>query len=114
MHGIARVRLEVAEVAAFVNRSGCSGRGLPMWGSQPMRPPAGQPAPVLDVARIREHFCFPAVGRVVTNNAASTQPPRELLELHRSLAPWYENVHRGQSSASQHTTALFEESYDTI
>ena len=81
-----------------------------MWGGQPMRPPAA----VLDVARIREHFCFPAVGRVVTNNAASTQPPRELLELYRSLAPWYENVHRGQSSASQRTTALFEESYDTI
>jgi cysteine desulfurase / selenocysteine lyase len=85
-----------------------------MWGGQPMRPSAGEAAPVLDVARIREHFCFPGVGRVVTNNAASTQPPRELLELYRSLAPWYENVHRGQSSASQRTTALFEESYDTI
>jgi cysteine desulfurase/selenocysteine lyase len=79
-----------------------------------MRPSAGEAAPVLDVARIREHFCFPGVGRVATNNAASTQPPRELLELYRSLAPWYENVHRGQSSASQRTTALFEESYDTI
>jgi hypothetical protein len=54
------------------------------------------------------------VGRVVTNNAASTQPPRELLELYQSLAPWYENVHRGQSAASQHMTSLFEESYDTI
>ena len=28
--------------------------------------------------------------------------------------PAYENVHRGQSAASQRTTALFEESYDTI
>jgi hypothetical protein len=71
-----------------------------MWGGQPMRPPAGEAAPVLDVARIREHFCFPAVGRVVTNNAASTQPPRELFELHRSLAPWYENVHRGSGARS--------------
>ena len=68
----------------------------------------------LDVERIRKHFDFPMAGRVVTNNAASTQPPRELVELFRSLAPGYENVHRGQSSASQRMTALFEESYDTI
>ena len=67
-------------------------------------------APVLDVARIRRHFAFPRVGRVVTNNAASTQPPRELLELFGSLAPWYENVHRGQSTASRWMTAQFEES----
>src|SRR6266550_477529 len=70
--------------------------------------------PVLDVRRIRQHFDFPATGRVVTNNAASTQPPRELIELYRSLAPWYENVHRGQSSASQRMTAMFESAYDTI
>jgi cysteine desulfurase / selenocysteine lyase len=70
--------------------------------------------PVLDMRRIRKHFDFPAAGRVVTNNAASTQPPRELIELYRSLAPGYENVHRGQSSASQRMTAMFEESYDTI
>ena len=53
-------------------------------------------------------------GRVVTNNAASTQPPRELLELYRRLVPGYENVHRGQSTASRRTTELFEASYDTI
>jgi cysteine desulfurase / selenocysteine lyase len=68
----------------------------------------------LDVRAIREHFVFPRLGRVVTNNAASTQPPGELLELYASLGPGYENVHRGQSSASQAMTALFEESYDTI
>ena len=51
---------------------------------------------------------------MVTNNAASTQPPRELLALYRSLAPAYENVHRGQSSASLAMTRMFEESYDTI
>jgi len=68
----------------------------------------------LDVAAIRSHFIFPATGRVVTNNAATTQPPVELVELFRSLAPSYENVHRGQSQASRATTALFEESYDTI
>jgi cysteine desulfurase/selenocysteine lyase len=66
------------------------------------------------VRRIRSHFSFPATGRVVTNNAASTQPPDELLDLFRSLAPGYENVHRGQSPASQRMTALFEQSYDTI
>ncbi len=68
----------------------------------------------LDVKAIRNHFDFPRLGRIVTNNAASTQPPRELLELYRSLAPGYENVHRGQSSASREMTRLFEGSYDTI
>jgi cysteine desulfurase/selenocysteine lyase len=70
-------------------------------------------APV-DVHAIRAHFAFPRLGRIVTNNAASTQPPGELAALYQSLAPGYENVHRGQSSASQAMTALFEESYDTI
>ncbi len=50
----------------------------------------------------------------MTNNAATTQPPRELLDLYRELVPGYENVHRGQSAASRRTTELFEESYDTI
>ena len=77
-------------------------------------PLPGKPPAMLDVEQIRRHFEFPATGRVVTNNAASTQPPREPLGLYRSLAPWYENVHRGQSSASQRMTAMFEESYDTI
>src|SRR5215469_4544577 len=77
-------------------------------GSEAMR------AGPLDVRVIRGHFVFPQLGRIVTNNAASTQPPGELLELYASLGPEYENVHRGQSSASQAMTALFEESYDTI
>jgi len=68
----------------------------------------------LDILAIRRHFVFPDHGRIVTNNAASTQPPRELLELYRSLAPEYENVHRGQSAASQQMTVQFEQSYDTI
>jgi cysteine desulfurase/selenocysteine lyase len=76
-------------------------------------PPDVSPGP-LDVQAIRGHFTFPQHGRIVTNNAASTQPPRELLELYASLGPRYENVHRGQSSASQQMTALFEESYDTF
>ncbi|HVN11557.1 MAG TPA: aminotransferase class V-fold PLP-dependent enzyme [Kineosporiaceae bacterium] len=72
------------------------------------------PAGSLDVVAIREHFDFTRTGRVVTNNAATTQPPRELLDLHRGLVATYENVHRGQSSASRRTTELFEESYATI
>ncbi len=67
-----------------------------------------------DIARIREQFDFARSGRVVTNNAASTQPPRQLLDLHRSLIPFYENVHRGQSDASMWTTERFESAYDTI
>jgi cysteine desulfurase/selenocysteine lyase len=68
----------------------------------------------VDVRAIRRHFAFPELGRIVTNNAASTQPPRELLELYQSLAPGYENVHRGQSTASQRMTTRFEGAYDTI
>ncbi|MBM2846500.1 MAG: aminotransferase class V-fold PLP-dependent enzyme, partial [Bacteroidetes bacterium] len=54
----------------------------------------------LNVKAIRKHFLFPESGRIVSNNAASTQPPRELVDLYRGLAPDYENVHRGQSDAS--------------
>jgi cysteine desulfurase/selenocysteine lyase len=68
----------------------------------------------LDVRAVRRHFVFGEAGRVVTNNAASTQPAVELLELYRSLGPGYENVHRGQSGASQAMTWMFEEAYDTI
>jgi cysteine desulfurase/selenocysteine lyase len=75
---------------------------------------AVNPQTALDVERIRQHFDLARSGRIVTNNAASTQPPRQLLDLYRSLTPQYENVHRGQSTASQRTTELFEASYDTI
>ena len=68
----------------------------------------------IDVRAVRRHFLFPRRGRIALNNAASTQPPRELLALFASLGPDYENVHRGQSSASAAMTARFEESYDTI
>ena len=71
------------------------------------------PGPV-NIQAIRRHFAFPGHGRIVMNNAASTQPARELVALYQSLTPGYENVHRGQSSASRQMTALFEESYDTI
>jgi cysteine desulfurase / selenocysteine lyase len=68
----------------------------------------------MDLDGLRAHFDFVGSGRVVTNNAASTQPPRELVDLYRDLVPRYENVHRGQSAASRSTTELFETSYDTI
>ena len=68
----------------------------------------------LDVERVRAAFDFPRAGRVVTNNAATTQPPRRLLDLYQRLTLDYENVHRGQSIASRRTTERFEASYDTI
>jgi cysteine desulfurase/selenocysteine lyase len=68
----------------------------------------------LDVERVRSHFDFPGTGRVVTNNAATSQTPRELIDLYRRLSPWYESVHRGQSAASRRMTTEFEESFDTI
>jgi len=59
---------------------------------------------------------FPAInsGRIVSNNAASTQVPIQLLNLFKKLIVQYDNVHRGQSKASMLTTARFEASYDTI
>src|SRR5262245_4118965 len=68
----------------------------------------------LDVVRVREHFPFVTRGRIATNNAASTQPPRELLELMARLAPDYDNVHRGQSSASRKMSGLLDDAYETI
>lgn len=68
----------------------------------------------VDVDRVRSHFDFPRAGRVVTNNAATTQAPRDLLELYARLAADYDNVHRGQSAASRLTTQRFEAAYDTI
>ena len=92
-------------MTAVIPRLGGPGRGR--------RTMTASPGP-LDVHAIRRHFAFPPLGRVVLNNAASTQPPRELLDLYSSLGPGYENVHRGQSAASQQMTALFEGCYDTI
>ncbi|MBI4836961.1 MAG: aminotransferase class V-fold PLP-dependent enzyme [Candidatus Portnoybacteria bacterium] len=59
---------------------------------------------------------FPAInsGRTVSNNAASTQVPIQLLSLLKELIAQYDNVHRGQSDASKSTTEKFEAAYDTI
>jgi len=69
---------------------------------------------ILDVQKIRKQFPSIQKGRIVTNNAASTQPPEKLIKLYNSLSPDYENVHRGQSTASKKITILFEDAYDTI
>ncbi|WP_082569216.1 aminotransferase class V-fold PLP-dependent enzyme [Microbacterium sp. Root180] len=63
---------------------------------------------------IRSQFAFGLRERIVTNNAASTQPPLAVWELLRDLSETYENVHRGQSDASIRTTEAFEASFDTI
>jgi cysteine desulfurase/selenocysteine lyase len=69
---------------------------------------------MLDTKRIRKSFPAIKSGRLVSNNAASTQIPIQLLDLMKELAVNYDNVHRGQSESSKATTEIFEESYDTI
>ncbi|HEX5494455.1 MAG TPA: aminotransferase class V-fold PLP-dependent enzyme [Mycobacteriales bacterium] len=90
-----------------------SGRDTPRWPHLRTHR-ARHLADTLDVGRVRSHFDFPGLGRTVTNNAATTQPPRELPALLAALTRRYENVHRGQSAASQQMTELFEMSYDTF
>ena len=68
----------------------------------------------IDTKRIRKFFPSIKAGRVVNNNAASTQVPVQLLDLLDKLAVQYDNVHRGQSRSSLVTTKAFESSYDTM
>ena len=95
----------------YVSEQLLSGR---LWPARRRGPAPGSAPSRLDVERVRSHFDFPRTGRVVTNNAATSQVPRELIELYGRIAPWYESVHRGQSAASRRMTAEFEESFDTI
>jgi len=69
---------------------------------------------MLNTKRIRKSFPAIKSGRLVSNNAASTQIPQELLKLIKKLSKDYDNVHRGQSESSIETTKIFESSYDTI
>lgn len=69
---------------------------------------------MLDARKIRRNFPAIKAGRLVSNNAASTQIPIQLLDLLKKLALQYENVHRGQSRASVLMTQEFEAAYDTI
>jgi cysteine desulfurase/selenocysteine lyase len=100
----------------YVSEQLLSGPLFPPRRRRPRPSPATptEPPPRLDVARLRTHFDFPGTGRVVTNNAATSQTPRELLDVFRRITPQYEGVHRGQSAASRQLTDEFEESFDTI
>ena len=69
---------------------------------------------MIDTKKIRKFFPAIKAGRILSNNAASTQIPVQLLELLKKLVVQYDNVHRGQSQASILTTEKFESSYDTI
>lgn len=69
---------------------------------------------MIETRKIRKFFPAIRAGRTVSNNAASTQVPIQLLNLLKKLIVQYDNVHRGQSRASMLTTEKFEASYDTI
>lgn len=69
---------------------------------------------MIETNKIRDFFPSIKSGRIVSNNAASTQIPAQLLDLLNKLADNYDNVHRGQSRSSMLTTEKFEASYDTI
>ncbi|HEX2369284.1 MAG TPA: aminotransferase class V-fold PLP-dependent enzyme [Acidimicrobiia bacterium] len=86
----------------------------PDVGTDPGETAAAESKPRFEVERIRGHFDFVGRGRIVTNNAATTQSPRELVELLAELVPGYESVHRGRSTAARLMTDLFESAYDTI
>ena len=86
----------------------------PDVGTDPGETAAAESKPRFEVERIRDHFDFVGRGRIVTNNAATTQSPRELVELLAELVPGYESVHRGRSTAARLMTDLFESAYDTI
>ncbi len=69
---------------------------------------------MIETQKIRKFFPSITSGRIVSNNAATTQVPIQLLNLLKELVIQYDNVHRGQSGSSLLTTAKFEDSYDTI
>lgn len=69
---------------------------------------------MMNTKRIRRYFPAIKAGRIVSNNAASTQIPIQLIDLLKKLTVQYDNVHRGQSRSSLLTTEKFEASYDTI
>ncbi len=69
---------------------------------------------MIKTRKIRKFFPAIKAGRIVSNNAASTQVPVQLLNLLNNLVVQYDNVHRGQSKSSLVTTEKFEASYDTI
>lgn len=69
---------------------------------------------MINTQEIKKFFPAITAGRILSNNAASTQVPVQLVELMNKLIASYDNVHRGQSQSSILTTEKFESSYDTI
>lgn len=69
---------------------------------------------MIETKKIRKYFSAIKSGRILSNNAASSQVPSQLLELLKRLIVQYDNVHRGQSQSSILTTKQFESSYETI
>ncbi|MFA6410668.1 MAG: aminotransferase class V-fold PLP-dependent enzyme [Candidatus Buchananbacteria bacterium] len=69
---------------------------------------------MIQTKKIRKFFPAIKSGRIVSNNAASTQIPVQLLDLLKKLSVQYDNVHRGQSNSSLITTKEFESCYDTV
>lgn len=49
---------------------------------------------MLNTRKIRKYFPAIKSGRIVSNNAASTQTPAQLLDLLKKLSVKYDNVHR--------------------
>ncbi len=68
----------------------------------------------INLKKVRKFFPAISSGRVISNNAASTQIPIQLVDLCKKLAVTYDNVHRGQSDASKKMTVMFENAYTTI
>jgi len=69
---------------------------------------------MINTRKVRKFFPAIKSGRILSNNAASTQAPVQLLDLLSKIMVQYDNVHRGQSKSSIITTEKFEASYDTI
>lgn len=69
---------------------------------------------MIETRKIRRFFPSIRSGRIVSNNAASTQVPKQLISLMKKLIARYDNVHRGQSDSSMETTKKFEAAYETI
>ena len=69
---------------------------------------------MINTGKIKKFFPAIESGRILSNNAASTQAPVQLLDLLPQIMVQYDNVHRGQSKSSVITTEKFESSYNTI
>ena len=55
---------------------------------------------MIDTKKLRKFFPAIEAVRIVSNNAASTQVPIQLLDLLKIIIVSYDNVNRGQSQSS--------------